>query len=459
MRNFQGCTVGGTSAINAGLYFQPPASDWDDYHEEGWRSADVRAATERLLARQPSVTEYSADDRYYLQSGYEAARSWLVDAAGFSDVAINDEPDNKDRVFGRPAYNYIDGQRGGPARTYLQTALARPNFRLQTGARVKYIRRDGGAATGVAAEVGGALRSVCLAPGGRVVVSAGAILSPQILMYSGIGPEGALRNLSAASFTPYGEASAWIVNEEVGAGLFDNPNTFVELSGPAIDSYAHSYDDPAPADRDQYLRSRSGPYASASQTSVFWGYVPQADGGRVGVQGTIDSFGFGGHTGNGTVTMNIYGTSGLRSAGRVVLSSDDGQFAAGPSAGDVYYADPRDGRAIAEFVHGIFQALPPSAPDAPAADGLTPLNIPRDATVDDIYAYITTPSAYAVGSVSHWSSSCRVGRCVDADTRVIGTSNIHVIDGSIISPLTVNPQFGVMVAGEKGAERVLATWN
>ena len=79
--------------------------------------------------------------------------------------------------------------------------------------------------------------------------------------------------------------------------------------------------------------------------------------------------------------------------------------------------------------------------------------------MDEIYKYITTPSPYAVGSVQHWSSSCRVGRCVDVDTRVQGTHNIHVVDASIVAPLSVNPQFGVMVAAEKGAERLLAVWG
>lgn len=38
---FGGCTIGGSSAINAGLYFRPPASDWDQYNPSGWKSADV----------------------------------------------------------------------------------------------------------------------------------------------------------------------------------------------------------------------------------------------------------------------------------------------------------------------------------------------------------------------------------------------------------------------------------
>jgi cellobiose dehydrogenase (acceptor) len=435
------------------VFFQPPASDWDNYHPAGWKSGDVQNATSRLLSKQKSVTSYSRDGKFYLQSGYDAAKDWLVGSAGFSEVTFNNAPNNKNMVFGRPSYNYIDGQRGGPVRTHLQDALKRTNFLLQTNVRVRRINHVKGLASSVQATVNNVNVNIPLAPKGRVIISTGAIASPGLLMNSGIGPSKVLSDLSTAGSSPY-NASTWVINEQVGEGLFDNPNTFIELSGPTIKSYAYSYDNPLPADRDLYLNNRSGPYAFAGQTSAFWGYVPNSDGTRTGVQGTIGSSGYSGYTGNNTITLNIYGTSGLLSAGRVVLSSSG---VPGPSAG-VYYSNPRDGMNIATFIHSIFQHLPPSTPQAPAAKGLTPLNIAQNATVDQIYSYITTYSPYAVGSVQHWSSSCRIGRCVDANTKVIGTTNIHVVDASIVAPLTVNPQFGIMVAAEKGAERILATW-
>ncbi|KAI1385457.1 putative cellobiose dehydrogenase [Hypoxylon trugodes] len=456
VNGFQACTIGGNSAINAGLYFQPPASDWDDYHPSGWKSADVEEATQRLIDTQPSVTTYSRDEKFYMQSGYDAAKKWLVDGAGFADVSFNEDPDNKEKVFGRPIYNYINGQRGGPARTYLQNALKRTNFRLQAGARVKHINHIAGVASGVTAIIDGSTVRIPLSSDGRVVVSAGALSSPGLLMHSGIGPAETLVNITKAGSAPF-NSSSWVINPSVGQGLFDNPNTYIELTGPTIESYVHDYDNPIPADKNLYLSSRSGPYAFASQTSAFWSYVPNSDGSRAGVQGTIDSSGYGDYTKNNTITLNIYGTSGLGSAGSVILSND-GNFTPGPSS-DVYYSDPRDAQNIAKFIHSIFQALPASTPDSPAKEGLTPLNLPQNSTVEEIRKYITTWSKYAVGSVQHWSSSCRIGKCVDVDTKVVGTKNIHVVDASIVSPLTVNPQFGVMVAGEKGAERILATWN
>ncbi|OJD28636.1 cellobiose dehydrogenase [Diplodia corticola] len=442
---YGGCTIGGSSAINAGLYFQPPASDWDDFHPAGWKNADVAAATERLYQRQKSVEQYSMDGKYYLQTGYEAARKWIVDSAGFSDVVINDAADQKYRVFGRPAYDYANGQRGGPVTTYLQTALARDNFQLQHGVRVQRVARTGPKATGVVATVDGRDVTIPLSATGRVVLSGGAVQSPSLLMHSGIGDAATLSRLSAAGKLA-AAPSDWINNTAVGARLFDNPNTFIELTGPSLSSHANRYADPPAADTQLYLAQRSGPLAFATQTSVFWTYVNHTDGSApAGVQGTIDSAGYGDWTANNTVTLNVYGTSGLLSEGRVVL---DEKFVAGPS-GDVYYSDAanRDADDIASVIHDLFARLP--------AD-LEPMNIRRNATKEEIRTYITTPSAYAKGMVNHWSSSCRIGECVDENAMVKGTENVHVVDGSIVAPLTVNPQFGIMVAAERASELINA---
>ncbi|EOD50374.1 putative cellobiose dehydrogenase protein [Neofusicoccum parvum] len=445
---FGGCTIGGSSAINAGLYFQPPASDWDNFHPDGWKNADVAAATQRLYERQPSVENYSMDGKYYLQSGYEAAKQWLVEGAGYSDVVINDKADQKYQVFGRPSYDYANGQRGGPVTTYLQTALGRSNFQLQSGVRVQRIARTGGKATGVVATVDGAEATIKLSSSGRVVLSAGAVQSPQILMYSAIGEPATLSRLSTGGKLGDNAApSAWINNTAVGAGLFDNPNTFIELESTAVSSYTYSYASPPESDKQMFLNHRSGPYSFASQTSVFWTYINHTDGSLpTGVQGTIDSAGYSDFTDANTITLNIYGTSGLLSAGRVVL---DDKLVAGPSD-DVYYSDAagRDADDIARFIRDIFDRLP--------AAGLEPLNIARNATKDEIKTYITTASAYARGMVNHWSSSCRIGACVDANAQVVGTENVHVVDGSIVAPLTVNPQFGIMVAAERASELIKA---
>ena len=75
---YMGCSIGGSSAINAGLFFEPPASDFDTYFPTGWKHNDLVPSINRLKATQPSSDITSRDQKFYEQSGYTAAKNWLV---------------------------------------------------------------------------------------------------------------------------------------------------------------------------------------------------------------------------------------------------------------------------------------------------------------------------------------------------------------------------------------------
>lgn len=415
------------------------------YFPAGWKNSDMQSAIAKVHSKQPSTDNPSADGKRYLQSGFEAAKEWLVDGAGYTEVGLNDGWENhqKTKVFGHPIYNYEGGQRSGPVKTYLQSALQRPNFHFQTGTKVVRVIRDGQTATGVEIKLTGSDTTsiVKIAKGGRVVLSAGALLSPQLLMWSGIGEEASLRSLSDAGKLTL-PSSQWVNNSAVGDKVFDNPNTFIELFSESISSYNYNYTDPIPADRELYLKARSGPYSFGSQTSAFWDFIKQGDE-TIGCQGTIDSSGAIDFTENGTITLNVYGTSGLRSFGRVGL---DAKGIATPSSG-FFYSDKRDAQAVGQFIHNIFQALPKH---------LKPLNIAGNSTLEEITTWVSSPSDYTLGNVQHWSSSCRFETCVDTDAKVIGTNNIHVVDASISAPLTTNPVLGTMIIAERAVEKILA---
>ena len=441
---FQGCTIGGSSAINAGLFFQPPASDFNKHFPKGWQYKDVANSIKKLNKRQPSSAITSVNGKKYLQHGFTAAQEWLVKGAGYKNTVYKSSPNDKTKVFGRPNYDYKNGQRGGPVISYLQTALKRKNFKLASSVTVLRVARTGNKATGVVAKVNGNTQNINLTPKGRVIVSGGAIQSPAILMRSAIGPPSVLSRLQSAGMLGGLGPKSWINNSHVGDGLFDNPNTFIELQSPKVMPYHYEYDNPKPADAQLYLKQRSGPYAFASVTSVFWDTVKNSDGSITTCQGTIDTSGYENYENDHTITLNIYGTSGLRSRGQVVL---DNNFIPGPSS-DVYYSNPRDADDIATFIRRIFNSLHKSS--------FTPLNLPASSSHADIVKYITTKSNFAKGMVNHWSSSCRFGSCVDTDTLVKGTKNIHVVDASIIPPLSVNPQMGIMITAERASEKILA---
>ena len=88
--------------------------------------------------------------------------------------------------------NQVDGVRQSTALAYINPNRHRPNFTIRANAHVTRIVFDGTRAVGVEVESGPETFTV---EGGEIVVCAGAVASPQLLMLSGIGPADSLRSL------------------------------------------------------------------------------------------------------------------------------------------------------------------------------------------------------------------------------------------------------------------------
>jgi choline dehydrogenase-like flavoprotein len=95
--------------------------------------------------------------------------------------------------FGRSQYSIRDGRRSSAARAYLRPALRRSNLTVVVGAHATRILMQGTRATGVEYARRGAL--VRAEAEREVILSGGTFNSPQILMLSGIGPAGHLREI------------------------------------------------------------------------------------------------------------------------------------------------------------------------------------------------------------------------------------------------------------------------
>ncbi|MEL6233648.1 MAG: GMC family oxidoreductase N-terminal domain-containing protein [Pseudomonadota bacterium] len=195
----RGKVIGGSSSINAMVYVRGHPSDFDDWEAAGatgWGWADVEPVFRRMECwsgpRHPSrgrdgplhVSDI-AGEVHPLCDRYLAA----AEAQGLGRTEDYNGPDNE----GAAIYQITThrGTRASAARCYLRPAMHRGNLTLITRAHVERIELKGGRATGVTFLLNG--RRVTARARREVVLSAGAVNSPQILMLSGLGPAETLR--------------------------------------------------------------------------------------------------------------------------------------------------------------------------------------------------------------------------------------------------------------------------
>jgi choline dehydrogenase len=181
----RGKVLGGSSALNGMIWVRGAPVDYDVWAHlgcAGWSWEDVRPAFERAESTVSVISEYER------QPIHQA----IVTAAEEAGIAHN--PDyNSGELDGVAWMQHTvkDGRRHGTAEAYIRPVLDHPNLRVLTGAHVRRLLFDGTRCTGVEWERDGRVESGCA--GSEVIVSAGTIESPRVLMLSGIGPEEELR--------------------------------------------------------------------------------------------------------------------------------------------------------------------------------------------------------------------------------------------------------------------------
>lgn len=183
--------LGGGIAVNSALWWKPHPQDFDLNFPVGWKYGDMQKHIDTVFSRIPGTYVPSKDGKLYLQQGFDRVAEGL-DAAGFKYVVPNDHPDEKNHTYGHSTFFIENGERHGPLRTYLETAMSREKFSLWTNTNARRLVRTGGHITGVEVEcfkggrVGpGYSGMVNVTPGtGRVIVSAGTMGSAKLLMRS-----------------------------------------------------------------------------------------------------------------------------------------------------------------------------------------------------------------------------------------------------------------------------------
>ncbi|MEO1538214.1 MAG: choline dehydrogenase [Pseudomonadota bacterium] len=184
----RGKTLGGSSAINALVYIRGNAWDFDNWAAlgcEGWSYKDVLPYFRAVEGNAHGEGPFHGGDGP-LKVSHPASGNPAYQA--FIDAGVElGYPHNPDlngasqEGFGPFQLNIHNGRRWSAADAFLKPALARPNLTVKTGAQVGGLVMDGTRVTGVQ------LSDETLSAK-DVILSAGAIGTPQIMMLSGIGP-------------------------------------------------------------------------------------------------------------------------------------------------------------------------------------------------------------------------------------------------------------------------------
>lgn len=191
--------LGGCSSMNAMIYIRGNHADYDEWRDAygatGWGYDDVlpyfKKAEGNTRLGDPFHGQdgpLHVEDRVYnhelstafIEAGVAAGHKRNDDFNGFEQEGV-----------GRYQVTCKKGRRWSVADGYIHPAADRPNLTVLTEAFVTKIVLDGGRATGVAYVRGG--ESFVVRAEAEIVLSGGAINSPQLLMLSGIGPGAHLR--------------------------------------------------------------------------------------------------------------------------------------------------------------------------------------------------------------------------------------------------------------------------
>jgi len=428
-----GRTLGGSSAINAMMVLRGHRADQDAWPPE-WRWDSVEPYY-RASARGPFPLA-EARDRSPLSAAFVDAAV----AAGLRPSADLNEPDNEGVGF--VPVSQRRGRRFGVADGYLRPARRRPNLTVLTNARVTQVLLEGARATGVA-YLRRRVETETLAAR-EVILSAGAIGSPRLLLGSGVGPAEDLRALGvevALDLPGVGKnlrdhlATGIIAGTKPGVTTLasaESPRNLLRWlvlgRGPLTSNVAEAA-----------AFVRSDPALEAPDLELIFAPVPFEDEGLV--KPTRDGV---------TIAAILLQP---RSVGEVRLRSADP--VAAPVVDPSYLTD-REGHDVRVLLHGLRLARRILAQEplaARLADELLPGASAQ--TDDELLAHLRARSQ----TLYHPVGTCRMGgdelAVVDPQLRVRGVAGLRVVDASVVpAPPRGHTNWPTVMVAERAADLV-----
>ncbi|PLZ04665.1 choline dehydrogenase [Fischerella thermalis CCMEE 5273] len=196
----RGKVIGGSSSINAMIYIRGNLSDYDYWHNlgnSGWSAKDVLPYFIKAENQNVLKNEYHGVDGLLNVTNQRCINPLsraFVKAAQQADLPLNPDFNGaKQEGLGFYQVTQKNGKRHSVAAAYLKPILQRPNLTVQTNAQVTKINFLGTQAIGLTYIHQGVNHEIKIAK--EVILSGGAINSPQLLMLSGIGDAEQLKSL------------------------------------------------------------------------------------------------------------------------------------------------------------------------------------------------------------------------------------------------------------------------
>ncbi|HEX5569301.1 MAG TPA: GMC oxidoreductase [Streptomyces sp.] len=429
IRHSRARVLGGCSSHNTLISFKPLPSDWDEWEAAGaagWNATAMDPYYHRLRNNIVAVDE---KDRNAIARDFVAAAQ---SALGVPRVeGFNDKPFHEGVGFFDLAYHPEDNKRSSASVAYLHPHMEagdRPNLHLWLETWAYRLEMDGERVTGVRVRTEDGEEKLVTA-GREVVLCAGAVDTPRLLLLSGIGPADDLRALGIP-----------VVHDLPGVGenLLDHPESVIvwETDGPIPENSA--------MDSDAGLFVRRDPESPGPDLMFHFYQIPFTD--------NPERIGYTRPPHGVSMTPNI---PKPRSRGRLYLTSADPSVK--PALDFRYFTDEEDYDART-LVDGIRIARRIAA-TAPLDSWLKREVCPGpDVTGDEELSEYARKVAH---TVYHPAGTCKMGAAddetavVDPELRIRGLQGIRVADASVFPTMTaVNPMIGVLMVGERAVDLI-----
>lgn len=441
--------LGGCSSMNAMIYIRGSRADFDGWASthgaKGWSYEDVLPyfkKAEKNTRIHDSFHGLSGplhvEDRTYT---HPLSHAW-VDSAVSWGLPRNDDF-NGATQDGAGMYQVTckRGRRWSTDKAYLEPARGRSNLTVALRATARRVEFEGDRAAGVVFRQHGSDHSV--AARREVILSAGAINTPHLLMLSGIGPAEHLREHGV---------DVRVHLPGVGANLHDHPITPVVFRTRGTTDLAEAQ---TLGNLLRWKLRGSGPLASnAGEAGAF--LRSREDLEHPDLQLHIMASSFYHHALHEPTRRSFVCGPALvsvASRGRLRLRSSNPDWR--PEIDPNYYEAPEDLEAMLSGVKTTIEICR----QGPLARSLDTLwQLPESPSDDDLIAYIR---AYTQ-TLYHPVGTCAMGTdeqaVVDSDLRVRGIDGLRVVDASVMPVITTgNTNAPVIMIAEKTADQIRRT--